>query len=78
MEVTYLRLFIEFGSMTVIILGMFFLFLGGVGCRIVERGFCFEVREALAMSCVFPGGEMGLWVAFWVRLWARGGESCGM
>ena len=37
----------------------------------MEWGFCFGVREALAMSWFFLGGEMGLWVVFRIRLWAR-------
>ena len=40
-------------------------------------GFCFGVRGALAMSYFFPGREMGQWVVFRVRLWARGGEGSG-
>jgi len=49
----------------------FSFFFWRVRCGIMEWGFCFGVREALAMSWFFLGGEMGLWVVFRIRLWAR-------
>ena len=39
---------------------------------VVERGFCFRVRGAVAMLD-FLCSEMGLWVVLRVRVWARGG-----
>ena len=70
----------EFGSIIILLLllGVCFPFFSEGKMWNMEWGFCFGVRGALAMSRFFLGGEMGLWVAFRVSLWARGGEGSGM